>query len=161
MDDYIARTITAYDDVEKYESNTKFLTPTDEIDELLHLIPDGAKVLDAGCAYGRDSDYMQKKGYDVIGFDLSASLIKRAQELHPTIAFSKRDVRDTGFENDSFDGIWCNATLLHLNDQDMLQALLELKRIVKPNGFIAVSLKKGTGSQTLVESFSSNLRALL
>lgn len=155
-EDYILKTIKAYDDTQKYEDSTKELVPKPELEQFLGMLQPGAKVLDAGCAFGRDTEFIKSKGFDVHGIDLSPALIKRARELIPGITFTVKDVRDTGFDDNSFDGIWSNATLLHLNDEDMGKALAEFHRILKPRGILAVSLKKGSGTQQFVEKFSSN-----
>jgi SAM-dependent methyltransferase len=155
MSDYIERTVAAYDDTATYENSTREMVPLVELDQFLGMLSTGASVLDAGCAYGRDTQYLSSRGINARGVDLSSPLIKRARELYPDIEFSVADVRNTGFDNEALDGIWCHATLLHLNDEDMHSALLEFKRILRPNGILAVSLKKGEGIQEFVEGFSS------
>jgi len=39
----------------------------------------GKKILDVGCAQGRDSCYFSEKGYDVLGIDLTPEFIKLAK----------------------------------------------------------------------------------
>jgi SAM-dependent methyltransferase len=131
------------------------MVPVVEIEQFLAMLKPEDLVLDAGCAYGRDTEYMKSKGYSVKAIDLSPALIARARELYPEIEFAIADVRSTGFTDNTFEGIWCNATLLHLNDEDMTKALQEFKRILKPNGILAVSLKKGESTRQFVEKFSS------
>jgi SAM-dependent methyltransferase len=156
MEDYISKTIKAYDDTRTYEEGTRLVVPAVELDEFLKMLEPDAKILDAGCAYGRDAQYIFSKGYHTVqGIDLSAPFIERARHLVPEVEFAVRDVRDTGFLDASFDGIWSNATLLHLNDEDISRALKEFYRILKPNGILAVSFKKGEGTQQLVDNFSS------
>ncbi len=156
MEDYIARTIRAYDDTQTYEENTRAVVPRHELNQFLGMLSPGSLVLDAGCAYGRDTKYIRDKGFAVKGIDLSPALIERALELLPDVEFAVRDVRETGFTEETFDGIWCNATLLHLTDEDMSKALGEFHRILKPNGILSVSLKKGTGTRKFVEQLTSN-----
>lgn len=155
MEDYIEKTIRAYDDTKTYEDGTRLLVPEVELDEFAAMLQPGAVLLDAGCAFGRDTKYLKSKGFDVQGIDLSPALIDRAKELVPGTDFEVKDVRETGFANEQFDGIWCNATLLHLKDEDIAAALVEFRRILKPGGVLAVSLKKGKGTQQFVENFSS------
>ncbi len=156
MDDYISRTLKAYDDVEKYESGTSRLIPKIELDKFLDLLENGSSILDAGCAFGRDTSYIHSLGYKAEGSDLSKPLINRAKKLYPSIDFTVADIRELPYPKNRFDGVWCNATLLHLNDSDMKTALLELLRILKSNGVLCCSLKKGEGEETFVEKFSSN-----
>ncbi len=155
MEDYITRTLAAYEDTQTYEASTRAMVPALELDQFLGMLSVGAEVLDAGCAYGRDTEYIKSKGFQIRAIDLSRPLIIRARELYPDIEFAVADVRNTGFEDASFDGIWCNATLLHLKDDDIQAALREFNRILRPGGILAVSLKKGEGTQEFVEGFSS------
>lgn len=145
----------AYDDTKTYENSTRLLVPKVELNEFVSMLPSGLMVLDAGCAFGRDTEFLKAKGVTVRGIDLSPALIGRAKELVPDTDFEVKDIRKTGFTDEQFDGIWCNATLLHLKDEDIAVALAEFKRIMKPGGVLAVSLKKGEGTQQFVEKFSS------
>jgi 2-polyprenyl-3-methyl-5-hydroxy-6-metoxy-1,4-benzoquinol methylase len=60
-----------------------------------------ARILDIGCGTGRHSIELAKRGYHVVGIDLSESLLKRAREkaseqkLH--VAFQKHDARSLPF----------------------------------------------------------------
>jgi SAM-dependent methyltransferase len=155
MDDYIEKTIRAYDDTKTYENGTRLLVPEVELNEFAAMLQPGAVLLDAGCAFGRDTEFLRAKGFNMRGIDLSPALIARAEELVPGTDFEVKDVRETGFVDEQFDGVWCNATLLHLKDEDIAAALAEFRRILKPGGILAVSLKKGEGTQQFVENFSS------
>lgn len=155
MDEYIEKTIRAYDDTKTYEDGTRLLVPEVELNEFTSMLQPGVEILDAGCAFGRDTQYLKSKGFNVRGIDLSPALIGRAKELVPDTDFEVKDVRNTGFDDEQFDGIWCHATLLHLKDEDIEKALMEFSRVLKPGGILVVSLKKGSGTQQFVESFSS------
>lgn len=157
-DEYINRTLNAYNaDPKKYEDATAEVIATEEIEAFLSLIPNKElPILDAGCAFGRDTALFAERGYKVQGIDMSDELLKRARELHPEITFTKMDVRTLDFPDDNFAGIWCNATLLHLNDTDMHRALVEFHRVLAPGGIVFMSLKQGTGEEELVDKFSSN-----
>ncbi len=82
-------------------------------------------VLDAGCAFGRDTAIFAENGFKTEGIDLFDGLLERAKELYPRITFQKMDVRKLEFSDESFSGIWCNATLLHLTEKDMLIAIIK------------------------------------
>lgn len=57
--------------------------------------PRGAKVLDLACGKGRHSLHLKKKGFDVIGIDLSEESIAEAK-IHETdgLEFFEHDMRD-------------------------------------------------------------------
>lgn len=62
------------------------------------------KILDVGCGTGRHSIELTKRGYKVVGVDLSESQLKRAKEKSRmeglTIEFIKQDARNLQFENE-------------------------------------------------------------
>lgn len=157
-DEYIARTLNAYNaDPKKYEDATKDMVLHDELDEFLARIPNKEfPILDAGCAFGRDTNLFTKRGFEVEGIDMSSGLIKRAKELYPDLSFQEMDIRHLKFPDETFSAIWCNATILHLKDQDITKTLNEFRRVLIPGGVIAVSVKEGIGEEEFIEKFSSN-----
>jgi len=157
-DEYVTRTLNAYNaDPKKYEDATDEMILREEIEEFMSRLSNrGLPVLDAGCAFGRDTALFAKSGLRVEGIDMSDGLLKRARELQPDLSFRKMDVRQLGFQDESFSGIWCNATLLHLTDEDIKRALDEFNRVLVPRGVIFMSLKEGEGEEELIEKFSSN-----
>ena len=69
-------------------------------------IPSGAKVLDLACGKGRHAIYLNKKGFDVTGVDLSSNNITHAKSFsNDTLRFDIHDMRDVYHEND-FDYIF-------------------------------------------------------
>jgi 2-polyprenyl-3-methyl-5-hydroxy-6-metoxy-1,4-benzoquinol methylase len=61
----------------------------------------GAPILDIGCGTGRHSIELARRGYTVVGIDLSESLLKRAREKASEeklqIVFQKQDARNLPF----------------------------------------------------------------
>ena len=157
MTDYIDKTIAAYDQSpDKYFESTREMIPPHEFSRFVKSVKGlSNRVLDAGCAFGRDSSAFHDAGFEVTGIDLSAGLLQKARELNPELDFKKMDVRSLDFANDAFGGIWCHAVLLHLNDEDIVKALKEFYRVLKPGGTLFVSFKKGEGTQEVLEAFSS------
>lgn len=127
-----------------------------ELNMLSSMLPDiSSPVLDVGCAYGRDCTILSLKGLQVVGIDMSAELLPRAKQGSHDVDYIQMDVRHLEFPENTFAGVWCNAVLLHLSDQDMLRALQEMRRVLKPNGVICVSFKEGQGLTT-TESFTGS-----
>jgi len=73
----------------------------------------GATVLDLACGTGRHAIELGRRGYQVVGFDLSLSMLARAsdeaQERGQKINFVQGDMREMTFE-DAFDGVYCWQT---------------------------------------------------
>ena len=70
-----------------------------EVDGLARLIgqPEENEILDLGCGYGRVSIPLRKRGYTVVGYDLSPILLSRAREEDPRGIWVRGDMRDLPF----------------------------------------------------------------
>ena len=70
----------------------------------------GGSLLDLGCGTGRHAIELTRRGYSVVGFDLSLALLARAgeeaQERDQKLNFVQGDMREMTFE-EAFDGIYC------------------------------------------------------
>jgi SAM-dependent methyltransferase len=70
----------------------------------------GGTMLDLGCGTGRHAIELSRRGYSVVGFDLSLALLARAgeeaQERNQKINFVQGDMREMTFD-EAFDGIYC------------------------------------------------------
>lgn len=71
---------------------------------IIHLkIPKHSKLLDIGCGKGRHAIYFNKKGMDVVGYDLSKNNINSAKKFeNKTLKFFVHDMRET-FKKNTFD----------------------------------------------------------
>ncbi|MFB6216374.1 MAG: class I SAM-dependent methyltransferase [Candidatus Aenigmatarchaeota archaeon] len=107
----------------------------------------GERILDAGCGTGKDTDYFVDRGMDAIGVDISHGMISYARE-HKKGRFQVMDIRNLGFQDGSFHGVWCCASIFFMPKEGVMNALDEMNRILKPNGVIYVSFKIGDGNTT-------------
>ena len=101
-------------------------------------------VCDAACGFGAYSLAFASNGFNVSSFDISESAVET------TISGLKRygldvsgvkvaSILDTGYADDTFDGVVAHAVLDHLTLDDAKRALTELTRITVPNGLILLS----------------------
>lgn len=104
-------------------------------------LPVGGRVLDAGCGTGRDVAAFAEAGFEVDGVDLSSELLSIALDACPTATFGLGDIRDMPFEDGTFDGVWAMASLVHLDHAGVEEALAEIRRVMKPGGWLFVTLK--------------------
>jgi SAM-dependent methyltransferase len=95
----------------------------------------GRAVLDFGCGHGMAAVILAKMGARVTGCDLSPGYIaearRRADANGVVIHFTQADGDRLPFATESFDCIWGNAILHHL---DLARAGVELQRILRPGG---------------------------
>lgn len=129
------QTRQTYDDIAEEFSNTRH-TIWPELLPILGYIKDGDKILDAGCGNGRILTLFSDKSVDYTGIDPSGKLIELAKKLHPNQGtFLTSQVEKLPFADNSFDHILMIAVLHHIPSQSLRQqALLELKRVLKPGG---------------------------
>lgn len=159
-DDHVTKTIATYNSLANmYAKKFEKYPPIVECDAFLSTLPIHAKILEAGCGSGRDSGYFCSKGYDVIGIDLSSKLLAIAKKAVPKATFALMDLRNIKFPDESFDGIWSCASLLHLKRKEMIRVLKKFYSLLKSNGLLFVLMKEGLGEKEDVSDTSPhNLR---
>lgn len=95
----------------------------------------GLRVLDFGCGHGMASVVFARQGARVVGFDLSVGYLqearRRARANGVPIEFVCADGERLPFADGSFERIWGNAVLHHL---DIPRAARELHRLLAPGG---------------------------
>ena len=133
---------------EYYNENAdKFFNDTVNIDMgefykvFFPLVKKGGKILDVGCGSGRDMKSFLANGFDVVGFDASDEMVKKAREL------TRGHVIKSQFSNitweDEFDGVWASASLLHVPAEELPCILEKLWRALKREGAFFMSFKYG------------------
>lgn len=96
-------------------------------------------VLDAGCGFGYGSLILSNNAEKVVGVDKSIQTLKHSGEKYysENINYIASDVTNTPFENKTFDTIYAFEVIEHVkNDNDFL---LEMKRLLKEDGYIFIS----------------------
>ncbi len=111
-------------------------------------LPDGAKVLDAGCGSGLLLRFLAEKNssrkISLHGVDGSPVRIEQAKELSrslssvslPTLSFECAQLHKLPYPDSSFDRIYLRFVLQHIADP--VPILREMRRILKPKGAIYV-----------------------
>lgn len=107
-------------------------------------INENSKVLEIGCTNGFSSLEINKlTNCNVVGIDINQNSIKNANEriikngLNPSkISFEQGNAENLRFENDEFDLIICGNAMSFVSNKS--KAIEELKRVLKPNGFISI-----------------------
>ena len=156
--DLLLETIAVYDQLgPKYVDQIAHVR-LPQLQEFIDMLPNGARVLDVGCAGGRDSAILRDAGFEVIGIDLSESFLELARERVPGVEFQLMDARELNLEHDIFDGIWVNAVLLNLERSEILGVLQGLWRTMKSGGICVVGVKEGKGEKFIGEALVENMK---
>lgn len=103
----------------------------------------GDRVLDFGCGVGRMSNALAAQGFQVVGVDIAASMVERAESLnaHPDrLSFVAYDGDELPFPDDSFDSAVSLIVLQHCGPREQVGAIMQLQRVVRPGGSLAFQL---------------------
>lgn len=94
------------------------------------------KVLDLCCGTGRVGSEMLRRGYDVVGVDLSAPMVRHCSLQAPALLAAVQDACDLGLKSGQFDLIVClYDSLNYILEADRLQRCFqEAHRVLAPNG---------------------------
>ena len=109
----------------------------------------GKRVLDYGCGHGMATVVLARAGAEVTAFDLSPGYVSEARERGRAngvkIECVVADGEHLPFDDNSFDVVWGNAILHHL---DLVRAGRELHRVLRPGG-VAVFCEPWGGNPLL------------
>jgi SAM-dependent methyltransferase len=133
-----------------YHEKTFTIDPSDFLAPLAKRLTAGAIVLDVGCGSGRDLLWMKKKGFDVIGFDRSSSLVKLARE-NAGCEVIEGDFETYDFSEISADAIMLIGALVHISYDRFSDLFKDIILSLSDFGKILITLKEGTGTRTDTE----------
>jgi SAM-dependent methyltransferase len=104
---------------------------------LLPQLKPGLRLLDVGCGPGSiTADFAQRLAPgSVLGIDASGGIIDAARRDHPAVEFAVGDVYRLAFKDASWDIVHAHQLLQHVADP--VAALREMRRVVRPGGFVA------------------------
>jgi SAM-dependent methyltransferase len=94
-----------------------------------------------GCGLGTDAEYIASKNYNTLGFDLSPTAIRRAQELHPDsrVEYVAADLlRLPSDWRQAFDLVVEVWTVQAIPDPPRTQAIEAIASLVAPGGDLIV-----------------------
>lgn len=115
--------------------------------KLLNSFKDKYNILELGCGSGRDAAFMISHGFHVTGLDGSEKMIQSALKLHPELAgnlFAAALPDDLKKLENTFEGVYSIATLMHLKEAQLNLVMRELSNLLKLNGilFFSVSITR-------------------
>jgi SAM-dependent methyltransferase len=109
-------------------------------------------VCDLGCGPGQVARYLQGCGIHVVGVDLSLRMIEQARRLNPGIAFSQDDMRALTVAPNTWAGIAAFYAIVNLPPDDVVQALREMMRVLRPGGLLLLSFHIGEDTSQVEEN---------
>ena len=94
-------------------------------------------IIDIGAGTGRYSIPLSNAGHNVTAVDLVKKNVSTIKLKNSNVKAIQGSALNLKFDNDTFDIALLFGPLYHLfSHEDKMKAILEAKRIVKPNGYI-------------------------
>jgi demethylmenaquinone methyltransferase/2-methoxy-6-polyprenyl-1,4-benzoquinol methylase len=134
-----AKTFYKYFSIIYDKVNPLFWTPSMREKALdLFDIDSTFKVLDVGCGTGFGTEGLLTRTNNLFGIDQSIHQLNKARTkpLYSKVSLSLGDVEFLPFHDDTFDAVWSSGSIEYWPNP--VQALSELRRIVKPGGKILI-----------------------
>jgi SAM-dependent methyltransferase len=149
MDKVIQDTQRSYDQVaseyaERYK-NEMDDKPFDRdcLDRLAREAGELGPICDMGCGPGQIARYLYRQGVSTLGVDLSPNMVAEAQRLNPGIPFHQGDMLALPDADNSWGGIAAFYCIIHIPREQIVNALREMKRVLKPGGILLVTFHMG------------------
>lgn len=100
-----------------------------------------SRVLDLGCGTGEPSARtLSQAGHDVVGVDVSATMLAVARERLPDAELHHLDIRDFHAEPGSFDAALAFFCLLMIPPADIAEMLTRIAGWLRPGGYFQLAM---------------------
>lgn len=130
-----------YDMVRTGWSKLDFQTRSDDTVASYLKLKKDYKVADIGCAMAYACKLVAPHVREYIGIDYSVNMLEEARILNKDFKNAKFILNDgltLPFEDDYFDIVFCEHTFRHMDRETMINNIMEIRRVVKPNGGVAL-----------------------
>lgn len=126
---------------ERYASETFSADMSEQYQRFLPLLKKRAKILDVGSGSGRDAFYFQKHGYQVTALEPSKNLGREIRKVFSGEIVCS-DIQSYQ-PMERYDGIWACASLIHLQEEEILCFFKKMDMYLSDNGIVYASGKCG------------------
>ena len=152
-DDALDQTIATYDQVaaafvERHKREGWWDDPGPNFERYVRYLIPNARILDLGCGPGSETRHFRTRGFRAFGLDRSVGMLAEARRLVGP-GFALADMRQLPLMTAGLDGVWMQASLLHLPRKAAPHTLMEVARVLRPDGVLYISVKQGDGELML------------
>jgi SAM-dependent methyltransferase len=114
-----------------------------EVDFVLRSLrpPEGARILDLPCGYGRHAALLARRGFRVVGVDLSRAMLAEARcrsTEGPRLRFHRRDMRRIAYREEFDAVINLYTSFGYFTPAQNVTALRRMARALRPGGRLLV-----------------------
>lgn len=107
------------------------------------LVPRDLPVGDVGCGPGHVAGHLAELGCDMVGVDLSPTMIDIARRRYPRITFHAASMLELPVADGSWGGAVAMYSIIHLSAEERRAACGELARVVRPGGTVMIAFHIG------------------
>ena len=127
--EYYDHIASSYDESRFNNSYGRFVDAQERrVLDLLIRLDNDTRRLEMACGTGRLTNYATH------GLDASNEMMAKGRERHPEVQFTLASATSTGFDDGSFDVVFCFHLMMHLDATTVKQVIGEAWRILKPGG---------------------------
>ena len=123
-----------------------------DMDAFLALLPPHPVILDAGCGPGHQAFYFASRGAVAFGIDNSLPMLREGRRREGRLLLVQGDLLQLPLPDRSLDGVWARASLIHMDDDALRQALGETRRVLHPGGVFYAAVRQGSGEEVRRET---------
>jgi len=121
------------------------------LDRFAETVRDRGLACDLGCGPGQVARYLQGRGIQVCGVDLSEGMLQRARQLNPGIQFLQGDMRALPVPENTWAGVAAFYAIVNLSQPEVAQSLKEMFRVLQPGGRLLIAFHIGDDIAQLEE----------
>ena len=139
-------TVAAYDESARAYASLNPVLPDAvraDIEAFARRLGAGARVLEVGSGGGRDAVLMEELGLQVQRTDVTPAFVDLLRERGHDARLLDPLTEDV--PGGPYDGVWANASLLHVARPDLVTVLGRLRSATRPGGLLRFSVKEGDG----------------
>lgn len=122
-----------------------------KLEEFEKKIGDSKKALEIGCAEGKVSEILKRRGWTVVGLDLSEYMVHLCQELNLNVIIAAAE--NLNFKNESFDLTVMFHTLEHTVNP--LLVLRNVFKVLKRRGRLILEVPYFVDKKAILEDFAN------
>ena len=136
---------TASVDDEKQFNDSNLAEPLETFAQLLRKQhKQRARVLAISCGAGWEANFLMARGFDLVGIDTSAEMLRRARSRVTGGKFLRVRMQNLQVSpEETFDAIWSTRTLIHVPQSLVVDLLASWKRVLKPGGILGLGVNVG------------------
>ncbi len=149
-DEYVRR---IYDELQHKPLDRQFL------DRFADGVSEAGLVGDLGCGPGHVASYLHERGVNVVGIDLSAAMIEQARRLNPGVAFRQGNMMALDVEDEAWAGAVAFYSIIHIPRDEVVEALVEIKRVLRPGASLLMAFHIGDEVVHLEELWGRTISA--